>query len=227
MREWVALSTSPLQTDECSRPQCANRLYSIASVDSGQQLTWCVSEWLRSPSARALLAGALSISLMLGAAFLAVERFHPSRGDALEHPAHPLSDEQTEAEVVEQAKRMVASARLQHATAGYLLMSCKDRDNPPYQGAVYLNFTLPADTRADTYFQGIAAAMIARGWQAGTPPNQHLFGATLDKDGITTVVYRDDDYPNRGIARLYGQCRDMTDHRNDSTGWVDITAQIQ
>lgn len=122
---------------------------------------------------------------------------------------------------------MVATARLQKATAGYLLMSCKDRDSPPYQGAVYLNFTLPADARADTYFQGIAAAMVGRGWNEGTPPNHHLFGKTLYKDGVTAIVYRDDDYPNLGIARLYGECRNMTDHRNDTTAWVDVTDQIR
>lgn len=156
-----------------------------------------------------------------------MERLHSSSADAVEHPAHPVSDEQTKAEVVEQAKRMVATARLEKATAGYLLMSCKDRDSPPYQGAVYLNFSLPAGARADTYFQGIADAMAARGWNEGVPPNQHLFGKTLYKDGVTAVVYRDNDYPNRGVARLYGQCRDMTDHRNDTTGWVDVTGQIR
>jgi hypothetical protein len=184
-------------------------------------------EWLRSASARALLVSTLSISLTLGGAFLAVDRFHSSAADAVEHPAHPVSDEQTKAEVVEQARRLVTTARLQKATAGYLLMSCKGRDDPPYQGAVYLNFALPAGARADTYFQGIAAAMVARGWNEGTAPNQHLFGKTLYRDGVTAVVYRDNDYPNLGIARLYGQCRNTTDHRNDTTAWVDITEQIQ
>jgi hypothetical protein len=184
-------------------------------------------DWLRARGARALLAGTLSISLTLGAAFLAVDRFHSSPADTVEHPAHPVSDEQTKAEVVEQAKRVVAVARLQKVTGGYLLMSCKDRDSPPYQGAVYLNFTLPADAHADTYFQGIAAAMLARGWHEGAPSNQHLFGKTLYKNGVSAVVYRDNDYPRLGIVRLYGQCRDMTDHRNDATGWVDITGQIR
>lgn len=184
-------------------------------------------EWLRSPGARALLAGALSISLTLGAAVVAVQRLHPSRGDAVEHPAHPLSDEQTEAQVVGQAKNIVTVARLQKATAGYLLMSCKGHDDPPYQGAVYLNFTLPADARPDTYFDGIAAAMVARGWQAGASPNRYVFGKTLSKDGSTAIIYRDMDYPDRGVMRLYGQCRDTTDHRNDDTGWVDITTRLR
>ncbi|MGH3961141.1 hypothetical protein [Mycobacterium sp.] len=186
-----------------------------------------MSNGLRSASARTLLATALTLSLTLGGAFLAVNRLHSSPADTVEHPARPASDDQTKAEVVEPAKRMVAAARLQKPTAGYLLMSCKDRDGPPYQGAVYLNFTVPADIRADTYFQGIAAAMVARGWNEGAPPNQHVFAKILSKDGVTAVVYRDNDYADLGIARLYGQCRDITDHRNDATAWVDITDQIR
>jgi hypothetical protein len=183
-----------------------------------------VPNQLRSPGARALLAGALAVSLTLGLAVVAVDRLRASSNDAVEHP---VSDAQTEAEVVEQAKSIVAVARLQQARAGYLLMSCQGGDNPPYQGAVYLTFTLPADIRADSYFRGIVAALAAHGWQPGAPADQLLFGQTLSRDGVTAVIYREGDHPDLGIARLYGQCRDTTDHRNDSTGWVDISPQIE
>jgi len=182
--------------------------------------------WLRSPAARALLAGALSISLVLGGAFLAVGRLHSSPAD-LDRPAQPVSDEQSESEVVEQARHLVDVAHLEKPTAGYLLMSCKDRDNPPYQGAVYLNFTVPAAARADTYFQDIGTAMVEHGWTEGQASNQHVFGKTLNKDGVTAILYRDDDYPNLGVARLYGQCRNMNDHRRDTTAWVDVTDRVQ
>jgi hypothetical protein len=184
-------------------------------------------EWFRSPAARMLLAVALTTSLLLSGAFLAVDRLHSSPADSLEHPGRTATDGQTKTEVVEQAKHIVAIGRLQQPTAGYLLMSCKNRDDPPYQGAVYMNFTLPADAGADQYFRTIAAAMVARGWNEGLPPNQHLNGKTLSKDGVTAVLYQDNDYPNRGIARLYGQCRDMNNHRGDTTAWVDITGQLQ
>jgi hypothetical protein len=182
---------------------------------------------LRTPAARLLLAVALTVSLALGGSFLAVDRLHSSPADALEHPGRTATDEQTKAEVVEQAKHIVAIARLQQATAGYLLMSCKNRDDPPYQGVVYMNFTLPADARVDKYFQTIADTMMARGWDAGSPPNQHLYGKILSKNGVTAILYPDGDYPNRGIARLYGQCRNMNDHRGDTTAWADITDQLR
>jgi hypothetical protein len=182
---------------------------------------------LRAPPARALLAGALTISLVLGGSFLAVGRLRSSPADTLEHPGLTATDGQTKTEVVEQAKHIVAIARLQRPTAGYLLMSCKNRDDPPYQGAVYMNFTLPVDARADKYFQTVAEAMVADGWTAGLPPNQHLSGKTLSKDGVTAILYHDTDYPNRGVARVYGQCRNMNNHRGDTTAWVDITDQLQ
>lgn len=154
-------------------------------------------------------------------------RLHSLAADSVEHPGPTATDGQSKTEVVEQARRIVAIARLQQATAGYLLMSCKDRDNPPYQGAVYMNFTLPADARPDKYFQTIAAAMLAHGWSEGLPPNQHLFGKTLSMDGVTAILYQDSDSPDQGIARIYGQCRNMNNHRGDTTTWVDITDQLQ
>jgi hypothetical protein len=186
-------------------------------------------EWLRSPTARGLTAAALAAALILGAAFLAMSRLRSSATDALVHPDAAATDEQTKAEVVEQARNMVAINALRQPTAGYLLMSCKDRDDPPYQGAVYMTFALPTDAHTE-YFQTLATAMVARGWREGLPPNDHLFGKSLSKDGVTAVVYPDQDSTdaaNHGIARIYGQCRDMTNHRGDATGWTDITGQLR
>jgi len=169
----------------------------------------------------------LASQLLLGGSFLAVGRLHSSAADSIEHPSRTATDEQTKTEVVEQARTVVAVAELQNATAGYLLMSCKDRDNPPYQGAVYMNFALPADAQADEYFRTIAAAMVARGWAERLPPDRLLSGRTLSKDGVTAILYQDSDSPKHGIARIYGQCTNMNNHRDDATGWVDITDQLR
>jgi hypothetical protein len=184
------------------------------------------SSRLRSQAARTLIAAALTTALVFGGAFLAVDRLHSLAADAVEHPGRTATDEQTQTEVVEQAKGMVATAGLQQATAGYLLMSCKDRDDPPYQGAVYMNFTLPADARADDYLRTLAAAMVAHGWREGLPPNQHLLGKNLSKDGINAIVYQDSDSEDRGVARIYGQCSNMSNHRGDSTAWIDISDRL-
>lgn len=180
------------------------------------------AEWSRSPGFRALLVAALTVSLVLGGAFLSVGRLHSSPGDVLDHP-QPITDDQAESQVVESARQIVTTVGLQRPTAGYLLMSCKNLDDPPYQGAVYMNFALPAEGRADRYFRSIAAAMVAKGWEEGLPPNQHAYGATLYKDGVTAILYRNTGDPNSGVIRLYGQCRNMNNHHNDTTAWVDIS----
>lgn len=184
------------------------------------------SERSRSPAARTLLATTLLTALIVGAAFLTIDWLHSTAADAVEHPGPAATDAQTEAEVVEQAKDIVAIAGLTQPTADYSLVSCRNRDDPPYQGAVYLNFVLPTDVGADAYFRTAAAALVAHGWKEGPSPNQHLFGRNLSKDGVSALLYPDRDSASRGVLHLHGQCRNKTDHRGDSNAWVDVTARV-
>jgi hypothetical protein len=183
-------------------------------------------EWLRSKQALALIAAALALSLLLGGAFLLVDKLHSTPSGVLDHPANRVTDDQSQAQVVESAKQIVTLTGLRTASAGYTLMSCKDRDDPPYQGAIYLTFALPDAARADTYFPAIAAALVTHGWTEGLPPNDHAFAKILTKDAVTVIVYRQNDDPGVGVARIYGECRNMNDHRKDATTWSDITDQF-
>ena len=183
-------------------------------------------EWLSSRWARPTIAAALAVPLVLGGAFLSVGRLHSSTSD-LDHPANPVSDDQSRAQVVESAKQLVTATGLQTTNAGYLLMSCKDRDDPPYQGAIYLDFALPPGARPDTYFPTIAGALVAHGWTEGSPPNDHVFGKTLTKDDVIAITYPQREDKSRGVLRLYGQCRNMNDHRRDTTAWIDVTGQLK
>jgi hypothetical protein len=184
------------------------------------------AEWARTPAARALHAGALAVALVLGVAVLLVQhRGHPA--DALEHPAHPMTDDQTASQVVDAAKQIITVAGLDQPRGGYALLSCKNEYDPPYQGTVYLNFTLPNDQRIGAYLETLAATLGSHGWRTGLPPNQHMFGITLTKNGVTAVIHRHSDFPNLGILQVYGQCRDMNDHRNDQTAWTEITDELR
>jgi hypothetical protein len=118
----------------------------------------------------------------------------------------------------------VALGNLQSATGGYMLMSCENETDPPYQGAIYLTFEVP---NTPDYFDQVAAALVSRGWQKGLPPNQYLYGATLYKDGVTAILYRDPDRSTSGIMKLYGECRNTANHRDDATGWSDITGELR
>jgi hypothetical protein len=180
---------------------------------------------LRSRRFRVLIAASLALTSVLGGAFVSVDRLHSTPSDVLDHPASPVSDQESKDQVVEPARQIVALTGVQTASANYLFMSCKNRDDPPYQGSVYLTFRLPADERADTYFQRIASALGTHGWAEGPPPNSHAFGHVFSRDAVTVTLYRDDDDPSVGIVRLHGECRNMNDHRSDA-GWVDVTGEV-
>jgi len=212
------------QLIDVERKLFCNNIFRMASAMSRHDAT--KAAWLRSAGARPVLAAALAISLLLGTALVLTDTLHSSAADSLEHPAHPVTDEQTQAQVVDSARQIVTIAGLQTTTAGYLFMSCKDQDDPPYQGAIHLTFALPADSRTDAYFGGLAATLVSHGWTEGSPPDQHVFGRTLVKDAVTAVIYRRLEEPQMGEMRVYGQCRNMNDHRNDTTGWIDITSQF-
>jgi hypothetical protein len=183
------------------------------------------AEWPR--SLRFVTAAALTVSLVLGGAFLLIGRLHSTPSDYLDHPANPVTDEESKAQVVEPTKQIVLLAGLRTASAGYLLMSCKDQNDPPYQGAIYLTFTLSIGVRADTYFNTIASTLGSHGWTAGVPPNNHLLAKTFSKNPVTVIIYRDSDAQSLGVLRLYGECRNMNDHRKQTTGWIDITDQLK
>ena len=185
------------------------------------------AEWLRSTQVRALIAAALTPSLLLSGAIVLMDRLHTTPSDVLDHPANPVTDDQSEAQAVESARQIVTLTGLRTASAGYTWMSCKDRDDPPYQGAIYLTFALPAGARPEAYFPALAATLATHGWTEGLPPNDHVFARSLTKDAVTAIVYRETDAPSLGVLRVYGQCRNMNDHRTDSTAWIDVTDRLK
>jgi hypothetical protein len=182
----------------------------------------------RRPWSVALIAAALAMSLILGSGFLLIQHFRPPAG-ALDHPALPLTDSQTMTQVIKPAKQIVAVAQLHAATGGYMLMSCRDSHDPPYQGAVYISFRLPATTKAATlaYLQSVADVLVGSGWTEGLPPSQHLFGHTLTKSGVTAIFYQNPDQTDFGTLQLYGECRNTTAHAADDTAWTDVTSQLR
>ena len=132
-----------------------------------------------------------------------------------------MSDDQATAQVVDSAKQIVDVARLRGATGGYIFLSCKNEDDPPYQAAIYMNFRLP-QTNSVKYLREIATAMRAHGWAEAPAMGEH-FGKKLTKDGVTSIFYRNLDDTNFGTMRLYGECRNMADHRNDNPAWTELT----
>lgn len=183
--------------------------------------------YLRSRAVLWLTAAALLTSLVLGAVFITLHHIKDLRGEAVESPEVPLSDEQTMAQVLGTARQFVAVGRLRNVAGTYLLQSCANSDEPPYQGSAYIDFDVPSITATPAYFRTITSALRARGWTDGLTPNNHPGGKVMVKDGVSALVYRNPDVAGRGVLQIYGECRNITDHRADKTGFVEITDRLR
>lgn len=178
---------------------------------------------LRSRPARLLVAAALLCALTLGAAFIVVHRMYDLRGLPT---IEPQNDEQSRQQVLGPTRQIIAAGSLQHSTASYLLASCTTEDQPPYQGTLYVGFAVPDVIRTRALFRQIAQNMRTQGWRIGLPPGHHPGGWTLAKGGVTAIYYRDPDQDGRAVLRVYGECRNVADHRLDGGGFMDVTREL-
>jgi len=175
-------------------------------------------DWIRTRQSRALLWAALALSVVLGAALVVVDR---QEADPADRHATFLTDDQAAEQVVASARQIVAAAQLQDATGGYTFVSCANENEPPYQAALYMSFGLPHSdwTR---YLNEVASAMIVHGW-ADAPAKAEHFGRKLTSGGVTAVLQRSVDDTTFATVRLYGECRNTADHRNDNPAWTEVS----
>jgi hypothetical protein len=156
------------------------------------------------------------MALVLGMAYVALDRTLPA-APALHGAA--LSDDQSVDQVVQAARQVVAAAQLRSATGGYTFMACGAGTKPPYQAALYMTFALPQDNSA-RYLDDVAAAMVESGW-TDTAAGEH-FGHKLSRDGLSALLNRSSDDRAFATIRLYGECRNMSDHHDDNPAWTEV-----
>lgn len=94
---------------------------------------------------QALLAAAV-VPLLAGCALVMHKPHSAGSSNPWDDSAHPLTDDQAMAQVVEPAKQIVAAADLQAVRAGFSFTSCNDQGDPPYQGTVRMAFCCRAIT---------------------------------------------------------------------------------
>ncbi len=166
------------------------------------------------------MLAALAISLVLGTGFIVINTAQQPQADA---PA-ALTDEQATNQVVGSAKQIVDAAHLHGVSGSNVFLSCTSLHDPPYQAAVYLNFALP-EANSVKYIREVAEAMVADGWQEA-PAMAENFGMKLTKDGVTSTFHENPDDPKFAAMRIYGECRNTSDHRNDNPAFTDITDRL-
>ena len=161
--------------------------------------------------------------LVLSVGGCAILNPHNWRPDPLDHPAHPMTDDQAFGQVIGLAKQIDDAALLDGVDGGVSLASCNDQGDPPYRATLTMGFLIHGDP--DAYFEAVARAMATSGWAQGTPPGQHYFGTTLNKDGVVANIGFVPSNHNYGQVHLYGECRDTADHHHDAKD-TDITSQL-
>ncbi len=138
----------------------------------------------------------------------------------------PLPDERAMEQVVTPAAQIAKVAKLRDVYGGFSFASCNDQGEPPYKGLVEMSFTLPTGVEVQAYFSQISKTMVAHGWTDGPPPGKQPFGVVIHTEAVMAVMTAGPK-PGWAKAQLHGECRNMTDHRNDGkTNWVDITNQL-
>lgn len=179
--------------------------------------------WLRSSAAKALILAALLISLTLGSGFVVINS-PPDVATSLLGGAPPLTDRQAADQVVDSARQIVKAADLREVSGSYVFLSCTSLHDPPYQAAAYLNFALP-ETNSVKRLQGVARAMVSDGWREAQAMGEH-FGMKLTKRGVTATFHQNPDDPRFAVLRIYGECRNTSDHRSDNPAFTDISDRL-
>jgi hypothetical protein len=159
----------------------------------------------------ALLAALTAVALLLGGC----SPMSPSKHNP-DGPERPLSNEQAIAQVVDPARSIAKVAALQEVSGGFSWEACNDQGFPPYRGRADMTFRVPTGADPSTYFEQIAKTMVANGWASGPPPGQHLFGAVIHQDGVMATIGISPFLGADGAVQLFGECRNMNDHRYDN-----------
>jgi hypothetical protein len=168
-----------------------------------------------------LLLAALAAVLAVGASLVWLS---DRDAGAVQLQGEPMTDTQAAGQVVDSAKQIVSLAGLQEATGGYAFVSCKNENEPPYQAAIYMKFFLP-QSNSVKHLRDVAASLVAHGWRLAPAMSEH-FGQKLTKDGVTAIVFRAVNDTDYATLRLYGECRNTADHRNDNPAWTEVTGQL-
>lgn len=140
----------------------------------------------------------------------------------------PLGDDAAKAQLVDLGRQIVTAAGLRDVDAGFRFTSCNDQGDPPHRGALDIGFGIPAGHPPSDYLAQVAARMRSAGWVDGPPPGQTYPGLVLRRAGVTAQFRPPTGYDPKGVVHLYGECRNMSDHRGDGpAAGHDVTAEIR
>ena len=143
-------------------------------------------------------------------------------------PVKTASNEDTMKQVIDPAKQIVEVAGLKDVFGGFSFEACNDQGEPPYRGRLEVSFAIPGDIEPESYIRQIAHTMVQQGngWYDGPPPGKRPFGTVIHTDEVMAILSLHPVAREDGAIRIFGECRNMVDHRNDAVKDVDVTDQL-
>ncbi|MGQ9352257.1 hypothetical protein [Mycolicibacterium gilvum] len=165
-------------------------------------------------------AAALAVLTTVVAPIGGCSAMSPSQPEQPDTPT--LSDDESRGQVVDAAKEIVRAADLDVTYANLQWEWCNDQGNPPYRAKVELAFvTASGENRSAEIATSVAAQP---GWESGPPPGYVPAGEVVHRGGVWASIGPGNN-PERGGIQIYGECRNMNDHRD--TPGVEITDEIR
>lgn len=133
---------------------------------------------------------------------------------------HPITPEQSKAQVVDAARDVVGTLGLQPIRPAFWHASCNDQGDPPFRGQMRIGYPQAATPDASA---AEIADMVGRlrndGWTTADDFRTH--GTALRKNGVVAVFSpQNASVPTRSLE-FFGECADVTTTK-DTAGTTEI-----
>ena len=149
-----------------------------------------------------------------------------SKPESSRPPMVPMPDPASMQQVIDPAKEFVILNNLQNVSGTFGWVACGGQDEALYYGEARVYFGLPKDMDSQRYVRKIAHMMVSHGWADRPVQGDRSFGTLLHTNEVRAIITGGNTSdPETGQIQLLGECRNTTDHRDDSTA-VSITSQL-
>jgi hypothetical protein len=127
---------------------------------------------------------------------------------------HPMTPDESKAQVVNAAREIVATLGLKTVTGHFSRESCNDQAVAPFRGVVGLDYDhAPTLEASQAQIEQMVASLKQHGW--GASSDFHSHSPALSKQGVTALFDVFSPVQNAGGSiTIYGECRDMTTKQN-------------
>lgn len=127
---------------------------------------------------------------------------------------HPMTPDESKAQVINAAREIVATLGLKGVSAHFSRDSCNDQAVAPFRGIVGLDYDhAPTLEASQAEIQQMVGVLKQHGW--GGPGDFRTHSSAVSKQGVTAVFDPYSPVQNAGGSiSIYGECRDMTTKQN-------------